>query len=268
MKLILTIVFAAISVLATSQEKFYHSLGIKEAQLSERRDLYNSLSNESLADTINWQSFMLGTFRSDNFPWSCFDLPMKKYLEFDENHPHYLRIAVAVETLELRGDRLNIKETIELVRGFWRLAEYQKAIRWSTISIDKLNENSYSSDRDRELLYLLRARSKAGIEDFYGAISDYQALSEDCDKDLHESCDIEYFLIGYYYLELEKYPDAVTNLSKTIELGRSGTHIEALYYRGISYLNTNNLEAACKDLSIAAHYGIEHANRLIESNCK
>jgi tetratricopeptide (TPR) repeat protein len=267
MRLFLTIVCIAVSALATSQERFYHSAGIQEAQLSERRDLYTSLSNESLADTINWQSFLLVAYRSDNLPWSFFDLPMKKYLEFDDNHSVYMRIAVAVETLAGRGDQLNIKETIELIRGFWRLEEYEKAIRWSTISIDKLNENTHISDRDRELLYLFRARSKAGIEDYYGAISDYQALSENCDRDLHESCHIEYFLIGYYYLKLGKYSDAVTNLSKTIELGRAGTHIEALYYRGISYLNTNNLEAACKDLSTAAQYGNEHAKDLIETRC-
>lgn len=109
--------------------------------------------------------------------------------------------------------------------------------------------------------YFFRANAKRTIDDFSGAIDDFNKLIliEPKNSDA-------YFFRGLCKRALKDFNGAVEDYDKAIEIEPKNAN--AYYERGLIKINAKYNEAGCLDLSIASELGNEDAEKKIKIYCK
>lgn len=171
--------------------------------------------------------------------------------------------------------------------------KYFDAISDFTISL-----NNSSIENPNTIFY--RALCKSEVNDYYGAIADYDSLLR-----LGESKNTTYDLAtlynnkAYALTNLKRYHEALPLVKKALELNNSYGYIwdtkgeieyhlgnynqciqdmsqaikikkdaNSFYFRGLSYLKSGKKELGCKDLSTSAEMGKKDAYKEINKYCK
>jgi tetratricopeptide (TPR) repeat protein len=77
---------------------------------------------------------------------------------------------------------------------------------------------------------------------------------------------LHYYYGNYLMLKKRDYSNALVHLNKALQLDRRLYF--AYYLRGVCYLNTNQLQLACNDLTIAVKAGVPEAKPVLANSCK
>ena len=112
----------------------------------------------------------------------------------------------------------------------------------------------------------IRAQCKNKLEDFRGALLDYNTVLHIVREEETEALAVVYLDRGRVKAILEDYTGAETDFSKAIKLKKS--YAEAYINRGIirnSFLN--KMEMGCMDFSRAGELGITKAYEFIKEYC-
>lgn len=263
--LILVIVFLSVDLVA--QEEYYKHY---EKMYGENDIINKSIellkySNEELnyiIDSLELFHISIQLFRRVG---RYNDYTIEELLSYNEIQEPLLTCVVAANVLEDRIDDCTIDDRISIANVYYRINEFPRAIRHYTKAINEIADapvDRLHSIRLRRA-YIGRAECKRSLKDYYGAIDDYKVLAKD-DPHLFGS-------IGLCYCELGKPNDAIHWYSLAIESFGSDLSIyeaECYFFRGQCYLNTDNIEAGCRDLSIAGQYGITTAYDIIKERCQ
>jgi tetratricopeptide (TPR) repeat protein len=109
--------------------------------------------------------------------------------------------------------------------------------------------------------YSYRANAKRTIEDFSGAIDDFNKLIliEPKNSDA-------YFFRGLCKRNLNDFKGAIEDYDKSIDI--EPKNAKSYYERGLTKINLKNNDAGCLDLSISSELGYEDAEKKINTYCK
>jgi tetratricopeptide (TPR) repeat protein len=183
-----------------------------------------------------------------------------KALEFSPEYinPYFFR-GIAKEVLkEYRGAIADYSKIIEMdLNGYQPSEDDQKFLLEDNIgTILYCSKYIYPL---KAIAYLKRARAKADIKDYRGAMEDYNKL-------------IEIMSGGTGYLnralakaDLKDYRGAIADYDKAIEIDSKCTF--AYLNRGLAKVMLGRTDSACLDLSKAGELGAENAYELIQKYC-
>jgi len=127
---------------------------------------------------------------------------------------------------------------------------------------------------DSSLILIWRAKAKSDLEDYRGAIQDYKkAIKTGYGRNLHHW----YFNIGFNYMEIKKYKEAIRFFNKAIEYRKKSGFFDnsdptkiillAFYNRGLAKIYMGNKEEGCLDLSKVGEMGYEEAYKTMQEFC-
>ena len=190
------------------------------------------------------------------------------------------------------SNNTNYENYLELANENLQNKNYAKVISY----LSKYLEND--SKNTNVLFY--RAMAKGELKDNYGAISDYDKIIKynsnypltvaklatvynnkayslvklkkysDALPFVNKALELdesEWFIWdtrGEIYLNLEKYKEAISDLTKAIKIQK---HDNSYYLRGIAHIKNGEKEKGCKDLSKAGELGNADAYEEINKNC-
>ena len=187
----------------------------------------------------------------------------------------------------------------EYIYGIRGNCNYFQNKYFEAISDYNISLNNSTKESPNTLFY--RALCKSNVNDYNGAIADYEKLIQigaDGKGNIYDLATV-YNNKAYALTNLKRYEEALPLVSKALEYNKSYWYIwdtkgeiefnlgnynqcildmteaikinkdaNSLYYRGISYLKLGKKELACKDLSSAGEMGKKDAYYEINKYCK
>lgn len=109
-------------------------------------------------------------------------------------------------------------------------------------------------------VYYKRAKTKAELKDFRGAIEDYNKVLV-----INPKYTVVYYDRGNAKFDLKNYQGAILDYSKRIQLYPDSP--EEYFNRGLAKLNLNQKDSACLDFSKAGELGYAKAYETIKKYC-
>jgi len=109
--------------------------------------------------------------------------------------------------------------------------------------------------------YFYRGKTKAKLQDYRGAISDYNKAIN-----IYPAYTIIYYYRGNAKFDLKDYEGAILDYTKQIQLYPDNSP-EEYYNRGLAKLNLKQKNSGCLDLSKAGELGYEGAYEAIKKYC-
>lgn len=144
------------------------------------------------------------------------------------------------------------------------IGEYKSAISYYTESLEL--PIVQRGDANDILIRGARGDCKMMLEDYYGAIMDYNFAIETKDTRLFADNKSTYYLErGRAYTLLKNDQQGMIDVNKAIEINKN--YAEAYYLRGLLHINVNEIESGCLDLSKAGELGFERAYQYIKEYC-
>lgn len=140
--------------------------------------------------------------------------------------------------------------------AYYNIGEFKKAL-YDFNEVTKLKT-------DDAVIHYHKARCKAELKDFYGAISDYSMAITKTDNNKTKTT----LLINRSnsYVQLKNYDKAVKDLDDALNLDE--INIQALIKRGLLYLVVfDKKEKGCIDISKAGENGYDQAYEIIKDYC-
>jgi len=165
---------------------------------------------------------------------------------------------------------------------------YDNAINDYSILIEQFRSKDYNVFISRGVCYSMLNKTAEAIKDFSKAItlnqnkaeayylrgSEYYKLGKTKEplaiKDFNKAIELEpdnneaYIKRGIYFLEKQKYTEALDDFNKSIKIKANS---EAYYYKGATLYELKKYNEACIELKKSAQMGYEQARKKLNEIC-